>query len=298
MVESNDHADNQNPDFKILDVIDESDTRRHFVLSTNLAPDKKFGVMVETQRDLKFDGVSVIDYNTFGGYPAECQMPTLSFDKADLYKNGVHANGDGNYTYILAAETGWALTDASDPGQSLFSQWRSYNSPTYPWNNNESAYLNILHGNEAATGTILAENYQAWLKESFGDGKNPLIDNGDGTWTNHDVLAQKNEDVTEVKVNYVLRAYLPSAPAILADRQSMNAVAAEARANGPYVVLEATKDVSAVRSALTTGIATITADADAPAVYYNLRGQRVAAPVAGELYIVRRGTQVSKEIVR
>lgn len=298
VVESNDHADNQNPDFKILDVIDESDTRRHFVLSTNLAPDKKFGVMVETQRDLKFDGVPVIDYNTFGGYPAECQMPTLSFDKADLYKNGVHANGDGNYTYILAAETGWALTDASVPDQTLFSQWRSYNSPTYLWKNNESAYLNILHGNEAATGTILAENYLAWLKESFGDGKNLLIDNGDGTWTNHDVLAQKNEDVTDVNVNYVLRAYLPSAPAILADRQSMNAKAAEARANGPYVVLEATKDVSAVRSALTTGIATITADADAPAVYYNLRGQRVAAPVAGELYIVRRGTQVSKEIVR
>lgn len=300
VVESNDHADNQNPDFKILDVIDEGATCRHFVLSTNLAPDKKFGVMVETQRDLKFDGVSVIDYNTFGGYPAECQMPTLSFDKADLYKNGVHANGDGdgNYTYILAAETGWALTDASVPDQTLFSQWRSYNSPTYLWNNNESAYLNILHGNEAATGTILAENYLAWLKESFGDGKNLLIDNGDGTWTNHDVLAQKNEDVTDVNVNYVLRAYLPSAPAILADRQSMNAKAAEARANGPYVVLEATKDVSAVRSALTTGVATITADADAPAVYYNLRGQRVAAPVAGELYIVRRGTQVSKEIVR
>lgn len=296
--ENSGHADNPNPDFKILKVIDESDTRRHFVLSTNLAPDKKFGVMVETQRDLSFDGISVIDYNTFGGYPAECQMPTLSFDKADLYKNGEHANGDGNYTYILAAETGWALTDASVSDQTLFSQWRSYNSPTYPWNNNESAYLNILHGNEAATGTILAENYQAWLKESFGDGKNLLIDNGDGTWTNHDVLAQKNEDVTEVKVNYVLRAYLPSAPAILADRQSMNAKAAEARANGPYVVLEATKDVSAVRSALTTGIATITADADAPAVYYNLRGQRVAAPVAGELYIVRRGTQVSKEIVR
>ena len=65
-VESKGHADNQYPDFKILDVIDESDTRRHFVLSTNLAPDKKFGVMVETQRDLKFDGVPVIDYNTFG----------------------------------------------------------------------------------------------------------------------------------------------------------------------------------------------------------------------------------------
>lgn len=297
-VESSDHTDNQNPAFEILDVIDESATRRHFVLSTNLASDKKFGVMVETRRDLSFDGIPVIDYNTFGGYPAECQIPTLSFDKADLYKNGVHANGDGNYTYILAAETGWTLANASSADRALFSQWRSYNSPIYQWNNSESAYLNILHGSEAATGTIPADNYLAWLKESFGDDENLLIDNGDFAWTNHDILAQINEDVTDVNVNYVLRAYLPSVPAILADRQSMNAKAAEARANGPYVVLEATKPVSAVRSALTTGIATITADADAPAVYYNLRGQRVAAPVAGELYIVRRGTQISKEIVR
>lgn len=294
VVESNDHLDNQNPDFKILKVIDdESATRRHFVLSTNLAPDKKFGVMVETQRDLKFDGVPVIDYNTFGGYPAECQMPTLSFDKADLYKNGVCEHG-GKQSYVMYVNTEWSLKGASVPGQPVFSQWRTYNNPAYPWDNKESAYLNILYDNQAATGTIPAEAYENWL----GSYDNELISTGDGSWKNHDILAQKNEDVTEVKVNYVLRAYLPSAPAILADRQSMNAKAAEARANGPYVVLEATKDVSAVRSALTTGIATITADADAPAVYYNLRGQRVAAPVAGELYIVRRGTQLSKEIVR
>ena len=293
VVESNDHADNQNPDFKILKVIDEGATCRHFVLSTNLAPDKKFGVMVETERDLWFDGVSVIKNNTFGGYPAECQMPTLSFDKADLYKNGVCEHG-GKQSYVMYVNTEWSLKGASVPGQPVFSQWRTYNNPAYPWDNKESAYLNILYDNQAATGTIPAEAYENWL----GSYDNELISTGDGSWKNHDILAQKNEDVTEVKVNYVLRAYLPSAPAILADRQSMNAKAAEARANGPYVVLEATKDVSAVRSALTTGIATITADADAPAVYYNLRGQRVAVPAAGELYIVRRGTQVSKEIVR
>lgn len=292
VVESNDHADNQNPDFKILKVIDEGATCRHFVLSTNLAPDKKFGVMVETQRDLKFDGVSVIDYNTFGGYPAECQMPTLSFDKADLYKNGVHANGDGNYTYILAAETGWALTDASVPDQTLFSQWRSYNSPTYLWNNNESAYLNILYQNQAATGTIPAEAYENWL----GSYDNELISTGDGSWKNHDILAQQNEGITDVNGEYVVRAYFPSAPAILA--MPMKAKAAEAPVNTSYVVLEAKKPFNAVRNELTTVIETITTDTDAPAVYYNLRGQRVAAPVAGELYIVRRGTQVSKEIVR
>lgn len=290
-VESNDHADNQNPDFKILDVIDESDTRRHFVLSTNLAPDKKFGVMVETQRDLKFDGVPVIDYNTFGGYPAECQMPTLSFDKAELYKNGVCEHG-GKQSYVMYVNTEWSLKSASVPGQPVFSQWRTYNNPAYPWDNKESAYLNILYQNQAATGTIPAEAYENWL----GSYDNELISTGDGSWKNHDILAQQNEGVTDVNGEYVVRAYFPSAPAILA--KPMKAKAAEASVNTSYVVLEAKKPFNAVRNELTTVIETITADADAPAVYYNLRGQRVAVPAAGELYIVRRGTQVSKEIVR
>lgn len=292
-VESKDHADNQNPDFKILDVIDESDTRRHFVLSTNLAPDKKFGVMVETQRDLKFDGVPVIDYNTFGGYPAECQMPTLSFDKAELSKNGV-CEHDGNQSYVMYVNTEWSLKGASVPGQPVFSQWRTYNNPAYPWDNKESAYLNILYDNQAATGTIPAEAYENWL----GSYDNELIATGDGSWKNHDILAQQNEGVTDVNGEYVLRAYFPSAPAILAQRMPMNAKAAEAPENTSYVVLEAKKPFNAVRNELTTVIETITTDTDAPAEYYNLRGQRVAVPAAGELYIVRRGSQVSKEIVR
>lgn len=290
-VESNDHADNQNPDFKILDVIDESDTRRHFVLSTNLAPDKKFGVMVETQRDLKFDGVPVIDYNTFGGYPAECQMPTLSFDKAELSKNGVCEHG-GKQSYVMYVNTEWSLKGASVPGQPVFSQWRTYNNPAYPWDNKESAYLNILYQNQAATGTIPAEAYENWL----GSYDNELISTGDGSWKNHDILAQQNEGVTDVNGEYVVRAYFPSAPAILA--KPMKAKAAEASVNTSYVVLEAKKPFNAVRNELTTVIETITTDTDAPAVYYNLRGQRVAVPAAGELYIVRRGTQISKEIVR
>lgn len=290
-VENSGHADNQNSDFKILDVIDESATRRHFVLSTNLAPDKKFGVMVETERDLWFDGVSVIKNNTFGGYPAECQMPTLSFDKADLYKNGVCEHG-GKQSYVMYVNTEWSLKGASVPGQPVFSQWRTYNNPAYPWDNKESAYLNILYDNQAATGTIPAEAYENWL----GSYDNELISTGDGSWKNHDILAQLNEGVTDVNGEYVVRAYFPSTPAILP--KLMKAKAAEAPVNTSYVVLEAKKPFNAVRNELTTVIETITADADAPAVYYNLRGQRVAAPVAGELYIVRRGTQVSKEIVR
>ncbi len=39
------------------------------------------------------------------------------------------------------------------------------------------------------------------------------------------------------------------------------------------------------------------ADADAPAVYYNLQGVEVANPAAG-IYIVRRGNKVTKEVIR
>lgn len=289
-VETEDHVDNQNPDFKILDVIDEGNTR-HFVLSTNLAPDKKFGVMVETQRDLSFKGVPVIEYNTFGGYPAECQMPTLSFDKAELSKNGV-CEHDGKQSYVMYVNTEWSLKGASVPGQPVFSQWRTYNNPAYPWDNKGSAYLNILYQNQAATGTIPAEAYETWL----GSYDNELIATGDGSWKNHDILAQQNEDVTEVNGEYVVRAYFPSTPAILP--KLMKAKAAEAPVNTSYVVLEAKEPFRAARNELTTVIETITTDTDAPAVYYNLRGQRVAVPAAGELYIVRRGTQISKEIVR
>lgn len=292
-VESSDHADNQNPAFEILNVIDESATCRHFVLSTNLAPDKKFGVMVETQRDLSFEGIGIpdIDFNTFGGYPAECQMPTLSFDKADLSKNGV-CEHDGKQSYVMYVNTEWSLKGASVPGRPVFSQWRTYNNPAYPWDNKESAYLNILYDNQAATGTIPAEAYENWL----GNYDNELIATGDGSWKNHDIIAQLNEGVTDVNGEYVLRAYFPSVPAILA--KLMKAKAAEAPENTSYVVLEAKKPFNAVRNELTTVIETITTDTDAPAEYYNLRGQRVVVPAAGELYIVRRGSQVSKEIVR
>lgn len=49
-----------------------------------------------------------------------------------------------------------------------------------------------------------------------------------------------------------------------------------------------------------TVIETIGVDsvADAPAEYFNLQGVRIAAPQAGQIYIVRRGDKVSKEVMR
>ena len=45
----------------------------------------------------------------------------------------------------------------------LFNQWRAYNNGFFKWNNDESAYLNILHGTEPRSGSMPADKYTAWL---------------------------------------------------------------------------------------------------------------------------------------
>ena len=47
----------------------------------------------------------------------------------------------------------------------------------------------------------------------------------------------------------------------------------------------------------TTGIETIATDSDASPVYYNLQGAEVTNPEHG-VYIVRRGSKVTKEVIR
>ena len=42
----------------------------------------------------------------------------------------------------------------------------------------------------------------------------------------------------------------------------------------------------------------MTVDAAASAEYFTLQGVRVAQPEAGNIYIVRRGAEVSKELVK
>lgn len=47
------------------------------------------------------------------------------------------------------------------------------------------------------------------------------------------------------------------------------------------------------------GVEGITADdSDAPVEYYNLQGMRVVNPAAGQVYIRRAGSKVTKEIAR
>ncbi len=57
------------------------------------------------------------------------------------------------------------------------------------------------------------------------------------------------------------------------------------------VVVKATKNSDAVESI-------VAEDTNAPVEYYNLQGVRVANPAAGNLYIVRQGNKVSKQIIK
>ena len=48
----------------------------------------------------------------------------------------------------------------------------------------------------------------------------------------------------------------------------------------------------------TVGIEDVTVEGNAAAEYYNLQGVRVAQPEAGRIYIVRRGSKVTKELLK
>lgn len=67
--------------------------------------------------------------------------------------------------------------------------------------------------------------------------------------------------------------------------------------NSNYVPLQ----LYASESGLTTGVEGVTVEDgaadDSEAVYYNLQGVRVSAPAAGQVYIVRRGASVAKQLV-
>lgn len=301
VAENTSHPDNQHFMFEIVRVIDQDATHRHFVVSTNLVPEKDFGIMVETRRDLYPAGFPVIDYNTFGVCPDRCAMPSLSFDNVEITPLGQRPpTAQNSDPYVFLADTRWSLQGLDNPSEVIFSQWRSYNNKINMWHDTDedNAYLNILHNNVAATGTIPGEDYTAWLAEAFNDADNQLIATDGATWANHDVLAQKYDGMSAIAADYILRAYIPSWPAILNDASAQNVMSRDAGQNPAYVVLEARKSAGSRQSPVSTGIENVGIDSVTEPLYYNLQGHRVTNPVAGEPYITVRGTAVAKQIYR
>ena len=66
---------------------------------------------------------------------------------------------------------------------------------------------------------------------------------------------------------------------------------------GTYDFVVSLKEMTLVVTKATTGIESIEADKNAPAIYYNLQGVEVANPSNG-IYIVKRGAKVAKEFVK
>lgn len=302
--ENTSNPENKNADFKIVSIVDESETCRKVLVSTNLSPDNRYAMMIETRRDVKAPADGFGDWNTFGLYHEACAMPELEFTQADIQGLGQRPADDAKAPYVFNVSTKWQLTGHENAEEILFSQWRGYNLPANPWNYNEGALLNILHNSEAKTGTILESDYNAWIKESFNNEDNVLVADGN-EWTNRDVLAQVYDGSSEVNASYVVRAYLKAKPALLnqatpanvpASRANQQVIAADAQgaADAGYIVLEATKSATAQQTA-TTSIDSIDAD-DAEAVYYNLQGLRVDKPAAGQVYIVVKGTSATKVV--
>ena len=83
-----------------------------------------------------------------------------------------------------------------------------------------------------------------------------------------------------------------AAPSPLSDDQ-ISAMKEDAKsaisANIDYLLTDGRDDLGG-----TTGMENIAEDLNAPAEYFNLQGIRVERPMAGQVYIVRRGASASK----
>ena len=67
--------------------------------------------------------------------------------------------------------------------------------------------------------------------------------------------------------------------------------------NGNVVAEHTINDIQ-FETTNTTGIEDVAVDGNEAAEYFNLQGVRVAQPEAGQIYIVRRGAKVVKELVK
>lgn len=266
------------------------DDAQWLVLEADLVPSDVHAVIYTQCEDKKN---KQIDNNFYGIAPKGCTLPALDFKVDDLRYEGVPHDKD-YYAAIFPARTSWSVEGFDNNSGILFNQWRAYNNGFFKWNDDESAYLNILHGTEPRSGSMPADRYTAWLGYDTHTNTTNVTNNeltfDNGRWTNLDVLAQPYENERQVTADYLLRAYyVPQAPT--------NLPLTRAAANR-YVVLEAGQQASA-RQNEWTGIEDAAADsATGEPVYYNLQGMRTAAPQAGQTYIVVRGTVASKEVYR
>lgn len=230
-----------------------------------------------------------IDNNFYGIAPKTCVLPEINLDVDVNYVGATSDQAVVNETpAVYRATTSWAVDGFDDNSGMIFSQWRAYNNGFYKWNDAEKPYLNILYSSEPRTGSVPAELYNSWLENPEGGEAVNNLTYADGKWRNADVLVQPYNSEMSVDANYLLRAYYqPAAPVNLPQTRA---------ANNNYVVLETTKQASADQKVV-TGLDNITTGSKRP-VYYNLQGMRVSAPDNGQIYIVVRGTTVSKEIYR
>lgn len=272
----------------------EHDDAQWLVLEADLVPSDVHAVIYTQVKDTKNDQ---IDNNFYGIAPQGCKLPELKFD-VDLHFEGeaftYYDEERGCYPALFQGLTTWSIDGFDDNSGVQFNQWRKYDNVLYQWGGTGEAYLNILHGVEPRSGSIPAELYTPWLGYRDSDHSETISSNdlsfADGRWTNHDVLVQPFDEKSHVTSHYLMRAYyVPAAPENLP----------EARANnGRYIVLEASK-LAEANQRQTTGIENVDSDsATAAPVYFNLQGVQVAAPEAGQIYIVVRGDKTTKEVYR
>ncbi len=161
-----------------------------------------------------------------------------------------------------------------------------------------------FHDYDKATGFDIAGDELLACQEG-----NQPIDEGRGimatsddydseTWYDHsDIIYTEDGCIHYVTVTYIVRAYFKvtttteSTVSSTGSNTRMRDASVQISDSDQYVVVETTATVS---KTVQTGVENVTVDASAPAIYYNLQGQRVLNPQRGQLLVKVQGNTTQK----
>lgn len=209
---------------------------------------------------------------------AEPQLPDLIFDGAEL---------------LLSFD------EAGTPSRKFLSKWDiSYNDAAANHvrgeNARSAANSNLFHnwyGEVSAGSDPTASVVKHVTFNTANDGSDAVepaaYTDENGALTSSNRVLAVSDPSLDVPVRYrsKVRAYIPVSPS------------ATPGENVTYILADGDSGVGSIDKNILTGVADIAADPTAEPEYYNLHGVRVLDPAPG-IYIVRRGSVVTKTVVR
>lgn len=194
-------------------------------------------------------------------------------------------NAETKLTTTVVASINDAALGHANAGDILYTQWAKVSSPASSQARALAPSVNTVDG-EWSQHTAFNENDRQ--SPSPADMYYTSSDKSAHTATLYAYHALNNPDAGSVNYDVTTRAYVPVLPSGLTAAQMAPS----------YLVTEA-GDNGTIDKPIVTGVENVEInDEDAEAEYFNLQGVRVAAPQAGHVYIMRRGSTAAKVLVK